>query len=230
MNTQIDITKNGTTTLATAGKYCDRNIDVNVNVDGGGGADVIADLVQGAMAGEYISDKVTSLKMAAFAQCKNLTKVSLPNCVKFESFRTFYGCENITELILPSLYNIADGTNAFGSMYKLREIRLPTLTTVTSFSATFDNCIAVTRIELSSLGGTTIGSNAFKNCYKLHTLILGGSTLNPLSNTSALSNIGTEATKPFSIYVPDNLVASYKAATNWSTIADKIKPISELEE
>lgn len=32
MNTQINITDNGTTTLATAGKYCDRNVDVNVNV------------------------------------------------------------------------------------------------------------------------------------------------------------------------------------------------------
>lgn len=31
-NYQIDITNNGTTTLATAGKYCDRNIDVNVDV------------------------------------------------------------------------------------------------------------------------------------------------------------------------------------------------------
>ena len=33
-NIQIDITENGTTTLATAGKYCDRNIDVNVAVPG----------------------------------------------------------------------------------------------------------------------------------------------------------------------------------------------------
>lgn len=31
-NTQINIGANGKTTLATAGKYCDRNIDVNVNV------------------------------------------------------------------------------------------------------------------------------------------------------------------------------------------------------
>lgn len=35
-NTQINITQNGTTTLATAGKYCDRNIDVNVDVDASG--------------------------------------------------------------------------------------------------------------------------------------------------------------------------------------------------
>ena len=31
-NTQINISANGTKTLATAGKYCDRNIDVNVSV------------------------------------------------------------------------------------------------------------------------------------------------------------------------------------------------------
>lgn len=35
-NTQIDIITNGTTTLATAGKYCDRNIDVNVEVPASG--------------------------------------------------------------------------------------------------------------------------------------------------------------------------------------------------
>jgi hypothetical protein len=33
-NTQININSNGKTTLATAGKYCDRNIDVNVDVAG----------------------------------------------------------------------------------------------------------------------------------------------------------------------------------------------------
>ena len=31
-NTQIDVINNGVVTLATAGKYCDRNIDVNINV------------------------------------------------------------------------------------------------------------------------------------------------------------------------------------------------------
>lgn len=36
-NTVINIKDNGTTTLATSGKYCDRNIDVVVEVAGGGG-------------------------------------------------------------------------------------------------------------------------------------------------------------------------------------------------
>lgn len=34
-NTQINITDNGTKTLLTAGKYCDRNIDVNVAIRNG---------------------------------------------------------------------------------------------------------------------------------------------------------------------------------------------------
>lgn len=37
-NIQIPITENGTVTLATAGKYCDRNIDVTVEVAAEGAA------------------------------------------------------------------------------------------------------------------------------------------------------------------------------------------------
>lgn len=222
MNTKIDITKNGTTTLATAGKYCDRNIDVNV--------DTLADFVQGTAVGEYVSDKVTNLKMAAFAQCKDLTKVSLPNCVSFTSFRIFFGCVNITELNLPSLTTIADGTYAFGNMNSLQEISLPNLTTMSTFNGTFDNCWKVKKIDLPKLGGTSIGANAFKNCYKLHTLVLGGSVMNPLTTSTAFNYVGSDTDKPFYIYVPDDLVNTYKTATNWSTMADKIKPISELEE
>lgn len=35
-NIEVNIAQNGTTTLATAGKYCDRNVDVIVAVEGGG--------------------------------------------------------------------------------------------------------------------------------------------------------------------------------------------------
>lgn len=39
-NIEINITENGTTTLATAGKYCDRNVDVVVDVAGSGGTEL----------------------------------------------------------------------------------------------------------------------------------------------------------------------------------------------
>ena len=217
MNTQIDITRNGKTTLATAGKYCDRNIDVNV--------DVLSDFVQGTMAGEYVSDKVTSLKMAAFAQCKDLRSVSLPNCVSFSAFRTFFGCSNIRTLNLPKLETIVDGTNTFGQMGKLQEISLPALVSVSAFSAMFDNCWELKKVNLPKLSGVTIGANSFKGCNALHTLILGGSVLNPLGNTNAFSGVGST----LKIYVPDHLVNSYKTDTSWIAYADKIKPMSELE-
>ena len=49
--------------------------------------------------------------------------------------------------------------------------------------------------------------------------------INTLANTNCFQNADK-----VNIYVPDNLVNSYKTATNWSTLADKIKPRSELEE
>ena len=42
-NIKINITSNGTTTLATAGKYCERNVDIDVLVTGGGGGASLLD-------------------------------------------------------------------------------------------------------------------------------------------------------------------------------------------
>ena len=193
-------------------------------------SDILADFMQGKIEGAYESDKITILKLGAFAQCTGLSYVSLPNCVQFSSYRTFFDCNNITAINLPKLETIVDGTYTFGQMRKLQEISLPSLKNVSTFNATFDNCQKVWKISLPKLSGVTIGTNAFNNCYALHTLILGGSTLNPLGNTSAFNGAGAMAGKTLSIYVPDDLVDSYKTAPNWSTMADKIKPISELEE
>lgn len=228
MNTQINITKNGTTTLATAGKYCDRNIDVNVNV-AGGGEDLVADLVQGTIVGEFVSDKVTSLRTGAFCDCPNLTYVSLPNCVTFDGFRQFANCTNITAIHLPKLETITNGNQNFASAEKLIEINLPRLTTISSSSATFNGCKNLSIVNMPLLSGSTIGASCFYNCYDLHTLVLGGDTLNPLGNTNAFGNAGRDTPEGLSIYVPDNLVDTYKTATNWTAYADKIKPMSELE-
>lgn len=63
----------------------------------------------------------------------------------------------------------------------------------------------------------TLGNaNAFSNCY--HILGTVNATYNP------------EGLKDGYIYVPDALVDSYKAATNWSTYASQIRPLSEYVE
>lgn len=226
MNTQINITENGTTTLATAGKYCDRNIDVNVEVAGGAVNDADA-ILDGSFSGAYTSDKITNLKVDAFKNMKNITSVSLPNCTTFNGRHTFYGATNLERVHLPNLTTMTDGTEIFART-KLTEVDLPNLTTVTSF-AVFYSMQYVEKINLPKLGGTTIKASSFAACQTLTTLVLGGGELNPLDNTNAFGNTPIAKGTGY-IYVPDALVDSYKSATNWVTFADQIKPISELEE
>lgn len=54
----------------------------------------------------------------------------------------------------------------------------------------------------------------------LTTYIGSSSSIEPYANAAGL--------KDLYFYVPDNLVADYKAASNWSTYADQIKPMSAL--
>lgn len=91
MNTQIEITQNGTTTLATAGKYCDRNIDVNVEVVSGGGADVeaqkaITESLVNRTITEYSSDTLTEIGVNAFYYCQSLHTLNCPNVLRITRY------------------------------------------------------------------------------------------------------------------------------------------------
>ena len=80
----------------------------------------------------------------------------------------------------------------------------------------------------------------FQECYSLKTVILRNTEKVATAENSSLFAscyhiLGTvnetynpEGLKDGYIYVPDALVDSYKTATNWSTYADQIKPLSEL--
>jgi hypothetical protein len=226
-NTQINITKNGTTTLATEGKYCDRNIDVNVEVAGSvvNDADAILD---GTFSGAYYSDKITSLRGNIFEDMKNVTSVSLPNCTVFTGSEHFYHAENLESIYLPNLTQMSSGEYIF-AYTKIKEADLPNLTTIQKkFNNTFYYAELVEKINLPKLGGTALGGPVFYNARNLVALILGGDVLNPLTATNTFTGSGIAKGTGY-VYVPDNLVDAYKAATNWTVYANQIKPISELE-
>lgn len=65
----------------------------------------------------------------------------------------------------------------------------------------------------------------FYNCKLLEKIFLNGVTAVPTLGTDALT--GTPET--LKIIVPDALVDSFKAATNWSTYAGKIIGVTEYE-
>lgn len=107
-----------------------------------------------------------------------------------------------------------------------------TLTTFTDESVTqvgnnaFYNQAQMEEICLPNVG--SIGSNAFYGCSGMKRFKIGleKGTVATLSSYSAFSGTGRSA-----IYVPDALVSTYKAASQWSNAAvkDRIFGISDME-
>ena len=83
----------------------------------------------------------------------------------------------------------------------------------------FYNCTGLTKASFPV--ATSIGEYAFLLCKSLTTIYVGteSDTLCTLSSINAFGY----CTNLTNIYVPANLVDSYKSATNWSSYADKIK-------
>ena len=187
MNTQINITENGTTTLATAGKYCDRNIDVNVNVPSNDEQlrAIATSIIDKTLAGEYVNNDTALVGEYVFSYCTNLESVSFLNAQKVN-------------------------VNAFSGCAKLRRAEFR------SFKS-------------DTLSTTSFLGNSFRNCTSLESLIIRGTVVARLADTTAFTGSAIANGTGF-IYVTDDLVGSYKTATNWSNFADQIKPISELEE
>ena len=89
-------------------------------------------------------------------------------------------------------------------------------------NSAFQDCKNLTSVILPNV--TTIGENAFRSIDTLN-LILPSSTI-ATAVGSILGYVSISAS--VYIYVPDDLVDSYKAATNWKTYKDRIKGMSEL--
>ena len=153
-----------------------------------------------------------------FMNCTNLTTVNLPECTSIGT-STFYGCTNLTTVNLPECTSIGD--TAFMNCTNLTTVNLPECTSIGI--STFNSCTNLTTVNLPKCA--TIGIFAFVKCTNLTTIILNNRKIVTLEdgafNSSAITRTGY-------IYVPDNLVDSYKIATNWSTYANQIKPLSEL--
>ena len=89
----------------------------------------------------------------------------------------------------------------------------------------FSGCKKLTKLEFNN---TNISTNTFQNS-GLTTLVLRNSNVATLRNITAFSGTPIASGTGY-IYVPDELVESYKVATNWSTYASQIKPLSEYIE
>lgn len=100
----------------------------------------------------------------------------------------------------------------------------------TNMSAMFSGGYSLRTIKLgkkdTNYQKVTDSAEIFAQCTRLEKVIINGTSILKLTASSCLT--GVPLTCEF--YVPDDLVDSYKAATNWSARAAYIFPISEYVE
>ena len=146
-----------------------------------------------------------------FNECVGLTTLdvsSLNTSRVMSMYKMFGGCNSLTSLILGDF----DTSN------------------VTTMTNMFYGCSSLKKLDLSSFDTNKlrVTSYMFTGCTSLTKLIINNPNVFKISATDALSSSSISNGTGY-VYVPDNLVETYKSATNWSAYADQIKPISELE-
>lgn len=176
-----------------------------------------------------------------FTDCAKLEEVDLSNVVSIARYNKtsfFKNCSQLRSVTFPAGVAWVLGTDDFYSCKKLEKIVLPDSVTTSNQTyntgRAFYDCQALRVADLgtgiASLHGAQYGSSAFAGCVAMEKLVLRKSdaivTLSApylFSKTSAIAipqNL-------VGIYVPDALVDTYKADTNWSAYADYIKPLSQ---
>ena len=180
-----------------------------------------------------------------FRDCTNLETVSLPKLATIYNEESnygylFYSCSaKLKTIDLPAL----EEAGAFSFVYcsNLKSVSLPKCKTFGNYS--FQNCRELEEISLPE--ATSAAYSTFQGCsklkkiefFKISSLSLGTATIGSgdlkiiLRNPSVVTlpsagYIASDCT----IYVPDELLSSYKSANNWRNVAEQIKGLSEYVE
>ena len=210
----------------------------------GGGADHSVEdaIITRSIAGAYSNDRITTVGACAFLGCQALTAIDLPNVTQVNR-NAFESCVWLSTTNLPKVTKF--GREVFLSS-GIQQADFPLLTTmengcfqvatnltsanlplVTALPADAFRNSSIRTADFSSV--TNINRTAFTDCTSLETLIIRTPSVCVISDISIALRGSKIAAGTGYIYVPDNLVDSYKTATNWVALANQIKPISALE-
>ena len=162
----------------------------------------------------------TYIGSCAFYTCSLLTTVNFPACSYISQYAFGY-CSSLTTADFPACSYI--GNYAFQNCLSLASVNFPVCSYIGGYA--FQYCTALTTANFPVC--SSIGNYAFRSCYNLTSLYLMSTSIVSLSNSNAFSStpIGgytTSAGVYGSVYVPNSLLASYKTASNWSTISARI--------
>lgn len=193
--TQVTITKPSTMLPENIKKGVDIGGVVGTMEAGGGSSDKLAKVVDGTITEVTAEDLAgaTQIREYGFRGCNSLTSVTLPNGVTSIGNSAFYGCYSLTSV------TIGNGVTSI------------------NYSA-FQGCESLTSITIPD-SVTSIGNYA---------LLIGSST-NKVVITMKPTTPPQIASYSFNkdylekIIVPKGRGSTYKAATNWSALADCIQ-------
>ena len=133
----------------------------------------------------YLPEGLTSIGSSAFSDCSGLKSISLPESLTSIGSKSFYQ-SGLTSVSIPEgVTSIAD--QVFYSSTKLESIELPS-------------------------GLTSIGSNGIYNCGELKYIVMHSPTV-PTTST----NVFGSCSKLKTIYVPVGASSAYKAKTPWNS-------------
>lgn len=210
-------------------------------VDAIAGSDEDA-IIQRTISGAYSNDRITTVGVCAFLGCQALTAIDLPNVTQVNR-NAFESCIRLSTINLPKVTALDRGvfTNS-----AIQQANFPLVTTIgnncfyaakhlISANLPLVTSLPIDSFRLSTIQTadfaaiTNINRTAFTDCTSLETLIIRTPSICVISDISIALRGSKIAAGTGYIYVPDNLVDSYKAATNWVALANQIKPISALE-
>lgn len=187
------------------------------------GSSILSTVISGNSVETLEDDNVTFVKQYGLANDTTLKVVRFKNMTSGGT-SCFQNSTALETVDLPSLKRVP--YTGFSGCTALKNVNIPI---ATLDYASFNNCKSLERLDLNA-NVDYINALSFANCEKLVTLILRCfKKVATLNNKNALNGTPVANGTGY-IYVPDTLVEQYKAASNWSTYASQIKPISELEE
>ena len=186
-----------------------------------------------------ISNGITSISNNVFQSCNSLTSITIPNSVTSIGDMAFRYCSGLTSIVIPDTVTSV-GYALFINCGNLTACTIGSGITNALSSDIFKNCNKLSHVEINvnlpnsllqpatNLTEAVVGSNVtsigrynFSGKTKLTSVTILATTPPTLVANNEFNN-----TNNCPIYVPSASVDAYKAATYWSTYADRIQAIS----